>query len=127
MAEAQGDISIQGGTFENTGVQVGSATLLDPQTEHYSTELPIAPEMLGEPRVLTGRAGISYSLHDARYWRALYDNAFVRCYRRRYGRRRKCFVSVNPRLSVGLISLCEAFQVLLGRFGCAAGVDLYGV
>jgi vitamin B12 transporter len=33
---------------------VGSATLLDPQTGHYTTELPIAPEMLGEPKVLTG-------------------------------------------------------------------------
>ena len=54
MAEAQGDLSIRGGTFENTGIQVGSATLLDPQTGHYSTELPIAPEMLGEPKVLTG-------------------------------------------------------------------------
>ena len=54
MAEAQGDLSIRGGTFENTGVQVGSATLLDPQTGHYTTELPIAPEMLGEPKVLTG-------------------------------------------------------------------------
>jgi vitamin B12 transporter len=54
MAEAQGDLSIRGGTFENTGVQVGSATLLDPQTGHYTTELPIAPEMLSEPKVLTG-------------------------------------------------------------------------
>ncbi|MEJ6522710.1 MAG: hypothetical protein QNL65_00920, partial [Opitutales bacterium] len=54
MAEAQGDISIRGGIFENTGVQVGSATLLDPQTGHYTTELPIAPEMLSEPQVLTG-------------------------------------------------------------------------
>ena len=54
MAEAQGDLSIRGGTFENTGIQVGSATLLDPQTGHYTTELPIAPEMLGEPKVLTG-------------------------------------------------------------------------
>jgi vitamin B12 transporter len=54
MAEAQGDISIRGGTFENTGVQVGSATLLDPQTGHYMTELPIAPEMLSEPKILTG-------------------------------------------------------------------------
>jgi vitamin B12 transporter len=43
MTEAQGDLSIRGGTFENTGVQVGSATLLDPQTGHYTTELPIAP------------------------------------------------------------------------------------
>ena len=54
MTEAQGDLSIRGGTFENTGVQVGSATLLDPQTGHYTTELPIAPEMLSEPKVLTG-------------------------------------------------------------------------
>ena len=54
MAEAQGDLSIRGGTFENSGIQVGSATLIDPQTGHYTTELPIAPEMLGEPIVLTG-------------------------------------------------------------------------
>ena len=54
MAEAQGDLSIRGGTFENTGIQVGSATLLDPQTGHYTTELPIGPEMLGEPKILTG-------------------------------------------------------------------------
>src|SRR6056300_1142670 len=54
MAEAQGDLSIRGGTFENTGIQVGSATLMDPQTGHYTTELPIAPEMLSEPKILTG-------------------------------------------------------------------------
>ena len=49
-----GDISIRGGTFEETGVQIGSVTLLDPQTGHYNTELLMAPEMLGEPKVLTG-------------------------------------------------------------------------
>ena len=54
MTEAQGDISIRGGTFEETGVQIGSVTLLDPQTGHYNTELLMAPEMLGEPKVLTG-------------------------------------------------------------------------
>ena len=54
MAEAQGDINIRGGTFEGTGIQVGAATLIDPQTGHYSTELPIAPEMLTNPKVLTG-------------------------------------------------------------------------
>ena len=56
MAEAQGDLSIRGGTFENTGIRVGSASLLDPQTGHYSTELPIAPEMLTEPEIFTGAA-----------------------------------------------------------------------
>jgi len=54
MTEAQGDLSIRGGNFENTGIQVGSATIMDPQTGHYTTELPIAPEMLGEPKLLTG-------------------------------------------------------------------------
>lgn len=54
MAEAQGDINIRGGIFEGTGIQIGAATLIDPQTGHYSTELPIAPEMLTRPKVLTG-------------------------------------------------------------------------
>ncbi|MFT4900888.1 MAG: vitamin B12 transporter [Lentimonas sp.] len=54
MAEAQGDVSIRGGIFENTGFRVGSVTLFDPQTGHYSAELPIAPEMLVGPKVQTG-------------------------------------------------------------------------
>ncbi|MEC8190057.1 MAG: TonB-dependent receptor, partial [Verrucomicrobiota bacterium] len=54
MAEAQGDINIRGGIFEGTGIKVGAATLIDPQTGHYTTELPIAPEMLSEGRVYTG-------------------------------------------------------------------------
>ena len=54
MAEAQGDVSIRGGIFENTGFRVGSATLIDPQTGHYFAELPIAPEMLTRPDILTG-------------------------------------------------------------------------
>ncbi|WP_269526962.1 TonB-dependent receptor plug domain-containing protein [Coraliomargarita parva] len=54
MAEAQGDVSIRGGIFENTGFRLGAATLLDPQTGHYFAELPVAPEMLSRPAVLTG-------------------------------------------------------------------------
>jgi hypothetical protein len=54
MAEAQGDVTIRGGIFENTGFRLGSATLLDPQTGHYFAELPVAPEMLTRPEVLTG-------------------------------------------------------------------------
>ena len=76
MAEAQGDLSIRGGTFENTGIQVGSSTLLDPQTGHYSTEIPIAPEMLGEPKVLTGAdnalRGFNSSVGTVKYtWREI--------------------------------------------------------
>ncbi|MGB1030870.1 MAG: TonB-dependent receptor, partial [Pseudoalteromonas marina] len=54
MAEAQADVTIRGGIFENTGFRVGSATLLDPQTGHYVAELPIAPQMLTGPYILTG-------------------------------------------------------------------------
>ncbi len=52
IAEAQGDVSIRGGIFENTGFRVGAATLLDPQTGHYFAEIPIAPEMLQGPGLL---------------------------------------------------------------------------
>ncbi|MBQ4833214.1 TonB-dependent receptor [Pseudoalteromonas sp. MMG010] len=54
MAEAQADITIRGGIFENTGFIIGSATLLDPQTGHYVSEIPIAPSMLTAPKILTG-------------------------------------------------------------------------
>ncbi len=54
MAEAQSDVTVRGDTFENTGLKVGALSIFDPQTGHYLTELPIAPEMLGAPVVLTG-------------------------------------------------------------------------
>ena len=64
MAEAQGDINIRGGIFEGTGIQIGAATLLDPQTGHYFTELPIAPEMLSQPRVYTGLENTLYGFNS---------------------------------------------------------------
>lgn len=54
MAEAQADVTIRGGIFENTGFSVGSATLFDPQTGHYFADIPIAQEMLSSADVLTG-------------------------------------------------------------------------
>lgn len=54
MAEAQADVTIRGGIFENTGFRVGAATLFDPQTGHYFAEIPIAPEMLTASAVFTG-------------------------------------------------------------------------
>ena len=54
LAESQADITIRGGIFENTGFQLGAVTLSDPQTGHYLAELPVAPGMLGAPRVVTG-------------------------------------------------------------------------
>jgi hypothetical protein len=54
FAEGQADVSIRGGTFENTGFSIGALPIYDPQTGHYSAELPIAPAMLGAPTVRTG-------------------------------------------------------------------------
>ena len=65
MAEAQGDVSIRGGIFENTGFQVGAATVIDPQTGHYSAELPIAPEMMGNAQVLTGADNALYGFNSS--------------------------------------------------------------
>jgi outer membrane receptor protein involved in Fe transport len=64
MAEAQGDITLRGGIFENTGVRLGSATLIDPQTGHYFAELPIAPEMLAPYQVFTGADNALYGFNS---------------------------------------------------------------
>jgi len=79
LAESQADIIVRGGVFENTGFRIGAATLIDPQTGHYTAELPIAPQMLGLPSVRTGAANALGSTNvgvgtiDYR-WRALSPN-----------------------------------------------------
>lgn len=62
-AEGQADIILRGGIFENTGVRVGAMSLMDPQTGHYTAEIPIAPAMLGAPEILTGAENASNSLN----------------------------------------------------------------
>jgi vitamin B12 transporter len=54
LGEAQSDVIVRGGVFEATGFRIGATTLLDPQTGHYLAEIPVAPSMLTEPRVVTG-------------------------------------------------------------------------
>jgi len=54
LAEAQTDVTIRGGIFENTGFRLGAVSLFDPQTGHYLAEIPVAPAMLGVPEILTG-------------------------------------------------------------------------
>ncbi len=56
FAEGQADIAIRGGTFANTGWSVAGVPLYDPQTGHYSAEVPLAPTMLSAPRIATGAA-----------------------------------------------------------------------
>lgn len=54
FAEGQADVSIRGGTFENTGFTIGALPIYDPQTGHYSAELPVSPFMLSAPEVRVG-------------------------------------------------------------------------
>ncbi|MBH0069350.1 TonB-dependent siderophore receptor [Pseudoalteromonas sp. NZS100] len=65
MAEAQADVTIRGGIFENTGFRVGSTTLLDPQSGHYFAEIPIAPQMLSGPDILTGADNALYGMNSS--------------------------------------------------------------
>lgn len=62
LAEAQADVTIRGGIFENTGFRLGAVSVFDPQTGHYLAEIPVAPPMLGAPEILTG---VDHALHAA--------------------------------------------------------------
>jgi vitamin B12 transporter len=78
LAEAQADISIRGGIFENTGFNLGAVTISDPQTGHYLAEIPLAPAMLGAPAVVTGAdhalGATNSTVAAVRYgWRPIQD------------------------------------------------------
>lgn len=64
LAEAQADVTIRGGIFENTGFTLGAVTVFDPQTGHYLAEIPIAPAMLAAPEIVTG-ANLALSAANA--------------------------------------------------------------
>ncbi len=53
MPEGQADVTVRGGVFENTGFRIGAVSIFDPQTGHYSVDLPVAPELLSSAQVLT--------------------------------------------------------------------------
>jgi len=52
--EGQSDVTVRGSTFEQTGFVIGGIALYDPQTGHYSAEVPFDPEMLSGPSLLLG-------------------------------------------------------------------------
>jgi hypothetical protein len=54
LPEGQADVTVRGGLFENTGFKAGAVTIMDPQTGHYAAGLPIDPDGLSSPEVLTG-------------------------------------------------------------------------
>jgi len=53
LPEGQADITVRGGLFENTGFRLGAVTVFDPQTGHYSVDIPVDPGMLSSPEILT--------------------------------------------------------------------------
>lgn len=54
FAEAQSDISIRGGIFDHSEIEVGASSMFDPQTGHYTAEIPVPVSMLGSPTIRTG-------------------------------------------------------------------------
>ncbi len=76
LPEAEADITIRGGIFENTGFKLGALSVFDPQTGHYFAEMPVAPAMLVSPKVLTGAdnalAGFNAEVGTVAYgWRPI--------------------------------------------------------
>jgi hypothetical protein len=71
LPEGQADVTVRGGLFENTGFKAGAVTIMDPQTGHYVADLPIDPEFLVAPRLLTGVdnaiAGFNSSIATVEY------------------------------------------------------------
>lgn len=82
FAEAQGDITIRGGIFENSAIQIGGWSLFDPQTGHYLAEIPISPRMLNGPQILTGvehaQAGFNATVGTVQYgWAPIRTSGFL--------------------------------------------------
>jgi hypothetical protein len=78
LGEAQSDLTIRGGTFETVGIRIGGVSLIDPQTGHYLAEIPVAPEMLQPPEVITG-AGLALSALNATSGVVSYSWRPIRC------------------------------------------------
>ncbi len=57
---AQADISIQGGTFDETLILLNGINITDPQTGHYNLVLPLDIESVGRIEVLKGPASRVY-------------------------------------------------------------------
>ncbi len=69
FTEGQADIAIRGGTFANSSFGLAGLPLYDPQTGHYTSEIPVAPGMMTAPQVTVGAdlaAGGGVECHGGR-------------------------------------------------------------
>jgi hypothetical protein len=65
IAEGQSDVTVRGSLFENTGFQLGAVTVVDPQTGHYTAELPVDPSLLTTPAIYLGLDGAVRGFNSA--------------------------------------------------------------
>ena len=82
LAEGQSDVTVRGGVFENTGFQLGTVTVMDPQTGHYVAELAVDPELMTSPAIYKGidnaLAGFNSAIATVSYgYRKVQDGGFV--------------------------------------------------
>ncbi len=54
VPDSQSDISIKGSAFSGAGIMVSGLFLGNAQTEHFNSELPVDPALLGRGRVVSG-------------------------------------------------------------------------
>ena len=57
----QADVSLRGGTFDQTMVLLNGINLTDPQTGHFSLHLPIYPEVIERIEVWAGPGSMAYN------------------------------------------------------------------
>lgn len=82
LAEGQSDVTVRGGVFENTGFQLGTVTVMDPQTGHYVAELAVDPELMTSPAIYKGidnaLAGFNSAIATVSYgYLKVQDGGFV--------------------------------------------------
>ena len=56
----QSDISVRGGTFEQTLILINGIKMNDPQTGHHNLNIPISPELIERIEIITGGASRIY-------------------------------------------------------------------
>lgn len=79
IAVGEGDISIRGGSFAQTGKRLGAESLSDPFTQHYLGDAPVSRRMLTRPIVFTGIENALYGFNSTAgtleyYWEPIRQN-----------------------------------------------------
>lgn len=60
---AQADVSINGGTFDQTLILLNGVRVVDPQTGHNMMNLPVTPGMIQRIEILKGAAASAYGIN----------------------------------------------------------------